>query len=198
MFFAQRNKRKWLVDKRFTLLVSLTIHLLIFMLVKPQSLQSLTNAEISFDAGKLIINTILKDDPKKANAPVVKKKIIKKKVVKKDAKPAPKEVVLPIEKNTDSIVSKQPNVESFEKAALNPNVTPHYPRIALKRGWQGFVKIRMTINPNGKVANVQILESKAHKTLIESALEAAHQWLFKASPNGRPYLVDKRIVFQIK
>jgi len=195
MFFAQRKSETRSNHKLATLLVSLTIHLFVFLLVKPQSLESLTNAELSFDTGKLIINTILNDSPKKATAPVIKKKVIKK-IRKKAEKASPvtkKEIAVPVEAAASS---STPQTQTFDQSIMT-NVTPHYPRIALKRGWQGFVKVRLTVAPNGRVSAVNILEKNAHQSLIESALKAANQWIFKVSPNGRPYLVDKRIVFKI-
>lgn len=195
MFFAQRKSETRSTYKVATLLLSLTIHFLVFLLVKPQSLASLTNAEISFDTGKLIINTILNDSPKNVTAPIIQKKVIKERVQKTDKAPAltKKEIVAPIEQ---AVSNSTPQTQTFDQSILT-NVTPHYPRIALKRGWQGFVKVRLTVAPNGRVSSVNVLEKNAHDSLIESALKAANQWIFKVSPNGRPYLVDKRIVFKI-
>lgn len=181
-----------IADKRVALGLSLFIHVLIIVLVKPQRLDSLSDVNINFNSGKLIINAVLNGAPKHRLNHHPKNVPAQRDIIKG---PSTKKAVTLPTKNVAK--STTPTTQNFEKSILT-NLTPHYPRIALKRGWQGFVKIRLTIAADGKVTGIDIIEKNAHQLLVDSALKAARQWLFKASPEGRHYRVEKRIVFQLK
>lgn len=46
-----------------------------------------------------------------------------------------------------------------------------YPPIAQSRGWQGTVRVELTLGPGGQVANLRIFQSSGHQVLDEKALE---------------------------
>ena len=157
------------------LLISSIAHGLIFL--ASALLLSSVNVHPGFQQGKLVINRM----DRIAN-PIKKKKKASKvpKTSKKVNRPKP----------------VTPGVQSFEKSVLNPNIRPEYPAIAIKRGWEGFVKLKFMIDPKGNV-RVEVLEEQAHPMLKDSALKAAKSWKFKPSMTGAPYSVEKRVVFQI-
>ncbi|TNF05440.1 MAG: energy transducer TonB [Deltaproteobacteria bacterium] len=197
MAYAQHNRIMGNSNKSLSLAVSVMAHVVLFLVIKPQSFKDLArSASLNFNSGQLIINSIQKEQEKALKQSEVKP-LPQKKI--KSAKNQSKVIKLPMEQTQTSALSSSntPEVKTFEKSILTPNITPHYPRIALKRGWQGFVKIQLQVNPDGKVAGVKILEQQAHQSLVDSALEAARQWLFRASPDGRAYLVEKRVIFKI-
>ncbi len=183
-------------NKSLSLAVSVVAHVALFLLIKPKGLESIAiNAALNFNSGQLIINSIMKDEPKTVATTALKRPILKKNVEKAKTQDV---IQIPVEKSAPTVTaSNTPEVKTFEKSILTPNITPHYPRVALKRGWQGFVRIQMLVSAEGKVTGIKVLEQNAHQTLVDSALTAARQWLFRASPDGRTYLVEKRVIFKI-
>ena len=51
----------------------------------------------------------------------------------------------------------------------------YYPRRAIKRGWQGEVKISLRIEANGHLTRVRILNSSGHKLLDNAAITSIHK-----------------------
>ncbi len=58
----------------------------------------------------------------------------------------------------------------------------HYPRFALKRGWQGEVTIGIRIEPDGYISRTQLVNSSGYGTLDLAALEGARK--LKSLPNA--------------
>lgn len=48
----------------------------------------------------------------------------------------------------------------------------HYPRIARKKGWQGQVKLRLRIEGNGHLSNIQLHISSGYSTLDNAAMNS--------------------------
>lgn len=84
---------------------------------------------------------------------------------------------------------------SFGNAVTNFK-EPTYPRLALRRGIEGNLKIKITISPVGLPQEVIVLNSSGHEILDNAAVEAAKTWKFKSQAEA--YSVIKTIVFQIK
>jgi protein TonB len=65
-------------------------------------------------------------------------------------------------------------VVPFAMMAKWGNAAPYYPELALARGWQGQVKLRLEF---GELKpRVWVLESSGHAILDEAALTAAKHW----------------------
>lgn len=74
---------------------------------------------------------------------------------------------------------------------------PPYPEKARKRGYEGVVKLRLTIAINGRVSQVEILESTAHTILTESCRQTVlRKWRF--APREREVTTTKTFRFQLK
>jgi TonB family protein len=73
---------------------------------------------------------------------------------------------------------------------------PTYPRLAIKRELQGSVKVRVSVSPEGRPSNVEILKSSGHDLLDRAAVDAISEWKFL--PRSAPYFVEKNITFQLK
>lgn len=70
--------------------------------------------------------------------------------------------------------------------AANPGA-PAYPETARRRGWEGTVKLRLRIAPDGRVAAVEIVTSSGRSLLDDAAVAAADAWRFEpALEDGRP------------
>lgn len=63
-------------------------------------------------------------------------------------------------------------------------VLPVYPESARRRGIEGYVKLAFTITPQGRVENVQILESSPSRVFDREARRAALRWRFAPRREG--------------
>lgn len=70
-----------------------------------------------------------------------------------------------------------------EVVPLN-DVRPDYPRYALQRGIEGFVKLAFTINRAGNVENIRVLEAKPSNVFEREARRAAARWRFSPRTEG--------------
>ncbi len=71
----------------------------------------------------------------------------------------------------------QPGNPQSEVMPLN-DVSPEYPRYALQRGIEGYVKLAFTINRAGAVENLRVLEASPHNVFEREARRAAVRWRF--------------------
>ena len=73
------------------------------------------------------------------------------------------------------------------------NFQPPYPLIAAKRGWEGTVRVEVTVLPNGRARDAVVVTSSGHRALDEAALEHAERsWRFVPSTrDGTP--VESRL-----
>ncbi len=64
---------------------------------------------------------------------------------------------------------------------------PPYPQLALQRGIEGRVRVRVSVALDGTVNWVRLEESSGHEILDLAALDAVRYWRFEpATENGRP------------
>ena len=64
---------------------------------------------------------------------------------------------------------------------------PVYPRDALQRGEEGWVKVSFTITEQGRIENPAIVSSRPRQVFDRAALEAIMQWRFRPKMvNGKP------------
>lgn len=86
-------------------------------------------------------------------------------------------------------------------APLGGNVPPSYPALARRRGYQGRVVVRVSVQANGGVGSAVVTQSSGHNILDEAALEAVRQWRFRpAQRAGRSVnaTLDVPVVFQLE
>src|SRR5690554_4265881 len=67
--------------------------------------------------------------------------------------------------------------QASEVMPLN-EVMPEYPDMARRRGIEGFVRLGFTINANGRVENIEVLEASPPNVFDRSARRAAARWRF--------------------
>lgn len=63
-------------------------------------------------------------------------------------------------------------------------IMPKWPRKALQDGNEGFVELEFTIEPNGTVADVEVLNAGPGELFVASATGAISKWTFK------PFIID--------
>ena len=61
---------------------------------------------------------------------------------------------------------------------------PIYPRTALSKGLEGWVKVGITISKTGTVADAKVLDAKPKRIFDRAAIRAIYRWKFK------PQIVD--------
>jgi protein TonB len=69
-------------------------------------------------------------------------------------------------------------------ADLKPikRVEPEYPIDAVRSGTQGFVELEFTVDANGKVTSVSVVNARPSRTFEKAAVSAVKQWQF--APGG--------------
>lgn len=74
--------------------------------------------------------------------------------------------------------SSRANGQQNEPILLS-SVAPLYPKIALRSGIEGWVKLGFDIDPNGNVINIRVLQSKPAKVFDKAARQALKCWHYK-------------------
>ncbi len=71
--------------------------------------------------------------------------------------------------------------QGFESALprYDVNPPPRYPQVAKLRGWEGKVIFEALILKNGRVGNLNILESSGYRSLDNAARKAIGRWKFR-------------------
>lgn len=67
-------------------------------------------------------------------------------------------------------------------------IDPQYPRDAALEGTEGWVKLKFTIEADGSVSNVEVLESEPRRVFDRNAQRALYRWKFK------PRVIDGKAV----
>ena len=126
------------------------------------------------------------------------KKIPPKKVEKKKEPVLPKP--LPMAERAIPTPSAQPVVDSRPtenkapvpetyteanfKANYGINPKPVYPPLAVNRGWEGKVLLRVSVSAEGTPLSVSIHQSSGHESLDDAAVEAVEKWKFIPAKKG--------------
>jgi TonB family protein len=63
---------------------------------------------------------------------------------------------------------------------------PEYPRSAFKRGQQGWVVLRLDVDPDGRTRRVRVVDSQPRGPFEGAALSTVRSWRFE--PPGEPGL----------
>ena len=80
--------------------------------------------------------------------------------------------------------------KGIEKVTCLSCIKPKYPPIALKRGYEGILKLKILISKNGKVNDIEIIKSSGYKILDNSGITAAK--------NSRFYPLKKERIINIE
>ncbi len=76
------------------------------------------------------------------------------------------------------------------------NPKPEYPPIAKQSGMEGQVIVKVLVGSDGKVDEVEVLQSSGYKELDEAASSTAKEWEFtKPTKDGEPVRVWVTIPF---
>ncbi|MGJ0490300.1 energy transducer TonB [Methylobacter sp.] len=104
----------------------------------------------------------------------------------------------PASSASSSASKTQSNAEPYTEASVNANYgfnpPPKYPAIAKRRGWQGTVRLRVSVSAEGYSEAVAIHSSSGYEELDESAIEAVRKWRFIAAKRGDTAIASSVIV----
>ena len=86
------------------------------------------------------------------------------------------------------IASPAPVVEKVTQprvgAGYLKNPPPVYPDVAMDRGWQGKVLMKVHVKPNGKPDSVSVIKSSGKKVLDDEAVRTVKKWTFEPALRG--------------
>jgi len=113
-------------------------------------------------------------------------------------KPVPKPVAKPVEQPLAPPAPPQPVAAPAHPAPPAPkpvtpasasagylkNPAPEYPSLAMRRGWEGTVLLRVHVLASGKPGEIQIQKSSGRDQLDDAALAAVKRWSFVPAKQG--------------
>lgn len=89
------------------------------------------------------------------------------------------------------------NIDSAATTPARPadNPPPAYPRLAVKRGYEGSVTLLASVDAQGRCTGVSILSSSGHGILDDAAVAAVRRWTFVPGLNdaGHPVPATVRV-----
>ncbi len=124
----------------------------------------------------------------------VKRVTTQKKPIKKVPKLKKKK---PLPQLSKAIETTSALTQNFKEVILK-QPAPIYPKIALRKGWEDSVLLKLHIGPQGNVLNIEVLQPASHKIFNESAIAAAKNWNFRTDQNRNEYFVVKEIKFRLR
>jgi protein TonB len=71
---------------------------------------------------------------------------------------------------------------------------PRYPRVAVRRGYEGTVLLKVRVLDSGRVDEVAIEESSGYRILDKAALEAVKTWRFTPARRGNKAVMSWALV----
>ncbi|MFJ4142905.1 energy transducer TonB [Pseudomonas sp. NPDC089734] len=127
----------------------------------------------------------VKPPPKPKPKPVVKPlppKPVAKPVEQPPAPPAPPQpVAAPA---PPAPPAPAPVTPASASAGYLRNPAPEYPSLAMRRGWEGTVLLRVHVLASGKPGEIQIQKSSGRDALDEAAVTAVKRWSFVPAKQG--------------
>lgn len=74
---------------------------------------------------------------------------------------------------------------------------PDYPRLSSRLKEQGTVVLRLSLDEEGRVRGVELVESSGYSRLDEAAMSAAPKWRFDLTPSGVLRIFEHRVHFKL-
>lgn len=78
----------------------------------------------------------------------------------------------------------KPVTQASASAGYLKNPAPEYPAIAMRRGWEGTVLLRVHVLASGKPGEIQIQKSSGRGQLDDAAQAAVKRWSFVPAKQG--------------
>lgn len=187
-------EKKWLF-----LIIAIALHLCAFLL--GSFLNNFSSSTIHYNARDFIsldLNTKKVNDienNKKTSTNISSSQQESLKSVSQKSSIATNIEPVDLENNNQSSIGTTFGSEEFSESILRYE-EPIYPRLALKRGIEGVVKIRIKISKEGEPIETTTIKSSGHDLLDKATLEAALKWRFHKKSSE--YFVEKNIAYEIR
>lgn len=81
------------------------------------------------------------------------------------------------------VVEEKITAPSAGAAYLN-NPAPEYPELAMDRGWEGKVLMKVHVQPDGHPDSVSVIKSSGQKVLDDAAVKTVNKWSFVPAKRG--------------
>lgn len=98
--------------------------------------------------------------------------------------PAPVTTTKPAEQAPKPSSDNLPITEAKGYAGYLSNPAPEYPDIALDRGWEGLVMLRVRVSATGSPLEINIKNSSNKKVLDDAAIRTVKRWKFSPALRG--------------
>lgn len=83
--------------------------------------------------------------------------------------------------NTNGKITPKKRGLKTSAAALGDNPSPGYPYLALQKGWEGTVLVRVEVDREGRALSGFIKKSSGYRILDREALKTVLKWKFSAA-----------------
>ncbi|MBT4836222.1 MAG: energy transducer TonB [Methylococcales bacterium] len=80
-------------------------------------------------------------------------------------------------------------------------IAPRYPRNAARRGIEGWVKVKITINKLGQVIDAKVIDAQPKRIFNRAAIKAIKKWKFRPKVvNGKavPRIATQKMKFELQ
>ena len=78
----------------------------------------------------------------------------------------------------------EPITEAKGYAGYMSNPAPEYPEVALDRGWEGKVILRVKVSAQGRPLSIEVKSSSGRRILDDTALKTVKKWVFAPAMQG--------------
>jgi|GEM_PF-2595803 len=109
-------------------------------------------------------------------------------------------IFLSLKREKDESDPRYPDARAIIYPSARVMVTPPYPPEAREKGIEDVVRIKASIDPEGNVTRVVVLEG-SYSILNEAVIEALRQWKYEPmtiNGHSREVEVEVKIVFKLK
>ena len=108
--------------------------------------------------------------------------------------PLANQAMLGLSTSIDGLAISAPTFGDFgvnQQAMPLYRVEPRYPARALKRGAEGFVVLKFTIDPSGRPIEIEIMDAQPKRMFEKEAIQALRKWKYQ------PRVEDGRALAQL-
>lgn len=117
---------------------------------------------------------------------------VKPKPVEEIVEPTPQPTVTDNNAPVSSAPVTAPPAPPVEEKVTQPhagadylnNPPPEYPEIAMERGWEGRVLMKVHVKPDGKPDDISVIKSSGKKVLDDAAVSTVKKWSFVPAKRG--------------
>jgi len=80
--------------------------------------------------------------------------------------------------------AEAPVTPPLGRAGYLSNPSPHYPDVAIRRKWEGEVRLKVHVLASGRADSVAVQQSSGHDALDDVAVETVRTWIFVPAKRG--------------